>query len=129
MENTKKIEINDFDRKLYFKIRLFGVEEGLDYVDRLAGTIKEKSFSVKPHLRELLPLASAMDIRGDKVVKEEISLEDCYATFQNPLAVIELGMRILEFQSVFMESSELFRPYLKILQSFLNTQISASETK
>lgn len=129
MGNSKRVEIKDIDNTLYFNIRLFGVEDGLDFLDKLASVIRNKDFSIKPFLSDLLPLASLLDARGDKVVKDGLTIEDCYSIFQNPLAVVELGTAILEHQKVFMENSKLFRPLMKTLDGIWNTENLGLETK
>lgn len=129
MSNCKKVEIKDMENTLYFNIHLFGVEEGLDFVDKLAQTMQSKNFSVKPYLKDLLPLADLMDARGNEVVKTGISLEDCYDVFKNPLAVLELGASILEFQKVFMKNSVLFQPLMLMLENIWSIKSSELGTK
>ena len=128
MENTKKICINDMGNKLYFKIHLFDVERGLDLADKLAGNLIAKNIKIRELLGELLPLVDMLDAKGDKVVKEGLSVSDCNSIFQNPLAVIELGAEVLKFQQVFIQNSALFQPLMKTLGNIWNTKTSELAT-
>lgn len=128
MENTKKICINDMGNKLYFKLHLFDVERGLDLADKLAGNLIAKNIRIRELLGELLPLVDMLDAKGDKVVKEGLSVSDCNSIFQNPLAVIELGAEVLKFQQVFIQNSALFQPLMKTLGNIWNTKTSELAT-
>lgn len=128
MENTKKICINDMGNKLYFKLHLFDVERGLDLADKLAGNLIAKNIKIRELLGELLPLVDMLDAKGDKVVKEGLSVSDCNSIFQNPLAVIELGAEVLKFQQVFIQNSALFQPLMKTLGNIWNTKNSELAT-
>ena len=128
MENTKKICINDMGNKLYFKLHLFDVERGLDLADKLAGNLIAKNIKIRELLGELLPLVEMLDAKGDKVVKEGLSVSDCNSIFQNPLAVIELGAEVLKFQQVFIQNSALFQPLMKTLGNIWNTKTSELAT-
>jgi hypothetical protein len=128
MENTKKICINDMGNKLYFKLHLFDVERGLDLADKLAGNLIAKNIKIRELLGELLPLVDMLDAKGDKVVKEGLSVSDCNSIFQNPLAVIELGAEVLKFQQVFIQNSALFQPLMKTLGNIWNTKTSELAT-
>ena len=111
-------------QKLSFSIRLFDALDGLDFVDRYV-TSKDKS--IKPFLADLLPLATLLDTTGMQPV-DTMSLEKVNTYFQNPLAVIELGLAILEHQKVFMKESEVFRPFLDILEKMSTFKNSGSQT-
>lgn len=125
MEKIKKVTVKDLDgQKLSFSIRLFGALDGLDFVDRYV-TSKDKS--IKPFLADLLPLATLLDTTGMQPV-DTMSLEKVNTYFQNPLAVIELGLAILEHQKVFMKESEVFRPFLDILEKMSTFKNSGSQT-
>lgn len=128
MENTKKICINDMGNKLYFKLHLFDVERGLDLADKLAGNLIAKNIKIRELLGELLPLVDMLDAKGDKVVKEGLNVSDCNSIFQNPLAVIELGVEVLKFQQVFIQNSALFQPLMKTLGNIWNTKTSELAT-
>lgn len=128
MENTKKICINDMGNKLYFKLHLFDVERGLDLADKLAGNLIAKNIKIRELLGELLPLVDMLDAKGDKIVKEGLSVSDCNSIFQNPLAVIELGAEVLKFQQVFIQNSALFQPLMKTLGNIWNTKTSELAT-
>lgn len=124
MQKVVKIEIKDMDKALKFNIRLFNAMEGLDFIDK---RIVEKSRSIKECLKDLLPLATLMDSSGTNPVAE-MSLENSASYFESPLAPIELGIKILEHQMVFMKSSEIFRPYVSILEKMYRLPISESQT-
>lgn len=128
MENTKKICINDMGNKLYFKLHLFDVERGLDLADKLAGNLIAKNIKIRELLGELLPLVDMLDAKGDKVVKEGLSVSDCNSIIQNPLAVIELGAEVLKFQQVFIQNSALFQPLMKTLGNIWNIKTSELAT-
>lgn len=122
--HTKKIEIKDMDNTLYFNVHLFDVEKGLDFVDKFAQSLQAKTFSIRPYLSDLLPLADLLDVHGNEVVKTSLQPQDCYEIFQNPLAVLELGIAILEQQKVFMENSKLFQPLMKMLENIWSIKAS-----
>lgn len=124
METIKKITIKDLDeQKLTFSVRLFDALDGIDFVDRY---VSSKDKSIKPFLTDLLPLATLLDASGQTAV-DTMSLEKVNTYFQNPLAVIELGLAILEHQKVFMRESEVFRPFLAILEKKSAFPISDSQ--
>lgn len=113
MEKTKKVTVKDIDGKTQrFLIRLFDVEKGLDFIDRY---ITSENKSIKPFLADLLPLATLLDATGVNEV-DVMSLEKAKVYFENPFAVIELGLEILEHQKVFMKESEVFQPFLALLE-------------
>lgn len=113
MEKTKKVTVKDFDGKTQrFLIRLFDVDKGLDFIDRY---ITSENKSIKPFLADLLPLATLLDATGVNEV-DVMSLEKAKVYFENPFAVIELGLEILEHQKVFMKESEVFQPFLALLE-------------
>ena len=124
----KDIVIKDLEKEHHFRIRLFDAEAGLDFIDSAVGRIKDK-ISLKPFLKDLLPLASLLDVTGSKVVKDSMTLQDCYSIFQNPVSILELGFEILKYQEVFLQDSEMFQPLTKTLQGLWNTKISESETQ
>ena len=113
MEKVKKVTINDIDgKKLKFAVKLFGVDEGLDFIDKW---VSSENKSIKPYLAELLPLATLLDANGAESV-DTMSLDKAKIYFENPFAVLELGLAILEHQKVFMNESEVFRPFLALLE-------------
>ena len=125
MEKLKKVVINDFDGiKHHFQIKLFGVDEGLDFIDRY---VTSNNKSIKPYLAELLPLATKMDESETNPV-DVMSLDKVKVYFQNPFAVLELGLAILEHQKVFMKESEVFRPFLALLENKSVLATSDSQT-
>lgn len=127
MSHTKDITIKDMNNQLRFRIRLFGAEEGLDFLDKVIDAYKG-GLSIKPFLGDLLPLASMLDVAGKQVVKDSLTPEDCYALMQNPLAIIELGVEILKFQEVFMKDSKVFQGLMGKVGNIWNTPTSESAT-
>ncbi len=115
MQKVIKVQIKDLEDTKHFSIRLFDVMNGLDFVDRL---VSSKDKSIKNYLGDLLPLATLLDANGQNAV-DEMSLDKVKTYFQSPLAAIELGLKILEHQKVFMKESEVFRPYLAALEKSL----------
>lgn len=124
MQKVIKVEIKDMDKTLKFNVRLFNAIEGLDFLDR---RIAEKSRSIKECLKDLLPLATLTDTGGNTPVAE-MSLENAGSYFESPLAPVELGIKILEHQMVFMKSSEIFRPYVAVLEKMYRLPISEKVT-
>lgn len=124
MEKIKKVAVNDLDgKKLSFSVRLFDVEKGLDFIDRY---VASKDKSIKPFLADLLPLATMLDANGVNEV-DQMSLDKAKVYFENPFAVLELGLLILEHQKVFMKESEVFRPFLEVLEKVSLFQTSGSQ--
>ena len=129
MEDVKDITINDMGNTLYFRIRLFDAEKGLDFIDKIAESIKDKKFSVKNYLNDLIPLASLLDVNGVTVVKASLTLKDCYGIIRNPLAIVELGTEIFKFQEVFMKDSVICRQLMQKVGNIWNTSNSESITE
>jgi hypothetical protein len=122
MESTKKITIQDMDKTLFFEIRLFKALEGLDFMEKLGDSFKREDFSIKKYLIDLLPLAVQLDNNGAKV--QEMNLTLAGQIFINPLAIIELGLNILEFQTVFMQNSVIFQPLVGMVKEKLNMKVT-----
>lgn len=120
MQKVIKVQIKDFENTVHFQIRLFDVMEGLDFIDRHMVT---KDRSIKAFLKDLLPLATLLNTQGTEPVAV-MSVETVSSYFQNPLAVLELGIKILEHQMVFMKESEIFREYAEAAAKLLRLQIS-----
>lgn len=129
MEDVKDITINDMGNTLYFRIRLFDAEKGLDFIDKIAESIKDKKFSVKNYLNDLIPLASLLDVNGVTVVKASLTLKDCYGIIRNPLAIVELGTEIFKFQEVFMKDSVICQQLMQKVGNIWNTGNSESITE
>lgn len=129
MEDVKDITINDMGNTLYFRIRLFDAEKGLDFIDKIAESIKDKKFSVKNYLNDLIPLASLLDVNGVTVVKASLTLKDCYGIIRNPLAIVELGTEIFKFQEVFMKDSVICQQLMQKVGNIWNTSNSESITE
>ena len=129
MEDVKDITINDMGNTLYFRIRLFDAEKGLDFIDKIADSIKDKQFSVKNYLNDLIPLASLLDVNGVTVVKASLTLKDCYGIIRNPLAIVELGTEIFKFQEVFMKDSVICQQLMQKVGNIWNTSNSESITE
>lgn len=129
MEDVKDITIKDMGNTLYFRIRLFDAEKGLDFIDKIAESIKDKKFSVKNYLNDLIPLASLLDVNGVTVVKVSLTLKDCYGIIRNPLAIVELGTEIFKFQEVFMKDSVICQQLMQKVGNIWNTGNSESVTE
>ncbi len=128
IEKIKKVEIKDCGEVKHFAIRLFDPLAGLDFIDRFISVMAgdKSKISVKPLLGDLLPLATLVGPGGDKIA--EMSVDKVNTYFQNPLAVLELGIKILEHQMVFMNESETFRPFAATLRGTLGMSTSDSAT-
>lgn len=134
MQKTKIVKIQDLENVRYFKIRAMGVVEGLDMIDKIAGAAQDvmqgRKVSIKDFLPELIPLAAPMDAEGKRVVWDgEYSLSDAVASFENPIALLQLATEVLEFQQGFLEGYEAFRKLTKKAKDLSATLNSASETK
>lgn len=116
MEKEKIVEIQDLDNKIKFKIKLFSPLKGIKFFDTFIATIGDK-FSIEPLLKDLLPLATQLTEDGRPV--NTLSIETADVLFQNPLAILDLGIEIFNFQQVFFESSPRFRPFASKLQNML----------
>lgn len=116
MEKEKIVEIQDLDNKLKFKIKLFSPVKGIRFFDTLMESMDGK-FSIEPLLKDLLPLATQLSEDGRPI--NTLSLEQVDAIFQNPLAVMDLGIEIFNLQQVFMTSSPRFRPFASKVQNLL----------
>lgn len=127
MENIKNIVIKDLDTEFHFRIRLFGVEDGLNFIDKAIGLAKN-DLSIKPFLADLLPLVSMLDTTGKTVVKESLTTQDCYSLFKNPLSVIDLGFEVLKFQQVFMKDSKICQELMGKVPNIWNTKTLESIT-
>lgn len=129
MEKEKIVEITDFGNKNVFKIHLFGIQEGIAFIDKAGSALFKKDLNepVSYFLSSLLPLASLMSLDGKTVITEKMSVNACEDIFQNPLSVIELGKEILEFQKVFFQDSKIFHDLAKQANLGFLTQILGSQ--
>ncbi len=128
-KSTKDITIKDMDNTLHIRISLFDAEKGLDFIDNALGKIRDKStLSIKPFLDDLLPLAALLDSTGSAVVNPSLNREACYALFQNPLTILELGIEILKFQEVFLKSSAAFQELSGAVRAIWSTKSSVLKT-
>lgn len=129
IEKIKKVEIKDCGEVKHFAIRLFDPLAGLDFIDRVIGLMAgdKSKISVRPLLGDLLPLATLVGADGTTKIAD-MSLDKANTYFQNPLAVLELGMKIFEHQMVFMNESEIFRPFAETLRGTLGMPTSDSAT-
>ena len=132
-----KVEITDGGIKKHFAVRLFQALEGLTFIDTLIATMGDmmalrqgtgKKVSIQPLLKDLLPLATYMSDDWQTVVAT-LSEDTINNYFENPLAVLELGKKILDHQMVFMKESETFRNLMAGLRSSFNMPISDSVTQ
>ena len=136
IQKTKIVCVEDFTGKRYFKIRLFGVMDGLDFFDRITGSVQgffaNQKTSIKEYLKDLIPLAVPMDETGTKIVWPEgqpFTLDAAAAMFENPMALVELGWEVLAFQQVFFDSSTTFRSLIETVKKAFPSVNSESETK
>lgn len=129
IEKIKKVEIKDCGEIKYFTIRLFDPLAGLDFIDRLIGLLAgdKSKISIRPLLGDLLPLATMVGADGTTKIAD-MSLDKVNTYFQNPLSILDLGMKILEHQMVFMNESETFRPFAATLRGTLGMPTSDSAT-
>ena len=127
MQNTKIVEIKDFDNTLKFKIRLFGVLDGLDFMDTALGLINSKErLSIRPFLENLLKLATPLDLSGNTALLQPgqvLTLSAADEMMQNPLSLLDLGFQILDFQKVFFKSSPQFLPLIRTLEENFHIKI------
>lgn len=123
LEKEKIVEIQDLERKLKFRIKLFGVMEGLDFIDHFAGGISNNKLEIRPYLNDLLPLAVQLGVDGVPT-GISLNLETASAIFENPLAVLDLATEILSFQMVFLTSSPKFQPFANRVQLVLDSMTS-----
>ena len=126
----KIIKITDLGNTLYFKIRLFNAMEGLDFMDNVLSARTKGFMSIKPVLNELLKLCIPMDAEtGTKPVMNNFALPEANVMFQNPLAIIELGLEIFQFQEVFTKDSVIFQNFYNTAKNLFNTKASESQTE
>lgn len=125
MQKVTKVQIKDLEGVQHFQIRLFDVMEGLAFLDRF---VASKERSINGFLKDLLPLATLLDTQGTTPVTA-LSFENVGTYFESPIAVLELGIKILEHQMVFMKSSEIFREYVAQVEKLLPMKISEKVTQ
>ena len=132
-----KVEITDGGIKKHFAVRLFQALEGLTFIDTLIATMGDvmalrngtsKKISIKPLLKDLLPLATYMSDDWQTPIAT-LSEDTINNYFENPLAVLELGRKILDHQMVFMKESETFQSLTGALKNSFNMPISDSVTQ
>lgn len=128
----KHVKIKDGGNVKEFTVRLFGVLEGLDFIDKFLGEMATfvktgQGISIRKVMTDLLPLATLVGPDGQAVDTMSINNLDNY--FENPLATIELAIAILEHQMVFMNESELFQQYQDKAKSMFSIQSSGSATQ
>lgn len=123
----KIVKVKDLENTLYFKIKLFGALEGIEFMDKTIQIINSKnSLSIKPFLDDLFKLCIPLDAMGIKPISSSFSLSEAGAMFQNPLSIFELGFEVLKLQEVFLKDSETFRPLIKKVESLFNTKLTES---
>ncbi|MBR2771611.1 MAG: hypothetical protein IKD78_06315 [Bacteroidales bacterium] len=133
-KKTKKVTITDGGQKKTFSVRLMSAMEGIDFIDHVLEQISKldkrestQGLSVKSVIGELLPMATYISETGDVIDTMSIGKIDTY--FQNPMAVLELGLAIFEHQMVFMTESEVFRKYIPGVQKLFSLPTSDSVTQ
>jgi translation initiation factor RLI1 len=134
---TIRVEIMDGGKKKKFVVHLFNALDGLEFIDTLIATVGDvmalrngvgKKVSIKPLLKDLLPLATYMSDDWQTVIAP-LSEETINNYFENPLAVLELGKKILDHQMVFMKESETFQGLTDAFKNSFSTPISGSVTQ
>lgn len=134
---TIKVEIMDGGKKKKFVVHLFNALDGLEFIDTLIATVGDvmalrngvsKKVSIRPLLKDLLPLATYMSDDWQTPLGT-LSEETINTYFENPLAVIELGKKILDHQMVFMKESETFQGLTDAFKNSFNMPISDSVTQ
>ena len=132
-----RVEITDGGKKKKFVVHLFSAMDGLSFIDTLIATVGDvmalrngngKKISIKPLLKDLLPLATYMSDDWQTPIAT-LSEDTINNYFENPLAVLELGKKILDHQMVFMSESETFQRLMDGLKSSFNIQTSDSTTQ
>ena len=123
MEKIKTVEIQDLEKKLKFRIRLFKAGDGLDFMDKLAALFRNNStFSLKFYIRDLLPLATMIVEGQDEGI--QMTLEKAETMIESPLAIIDLAREILAFQMVFTKNSATFQVLPNSLQNVFQLKTS-----
>ena len=122
MDKIKRIEIMDMGVKKHFQIRLFKALEGLDFIDKLASVFKNnENFSIKPFIKDLLPLASLINQTTGEIV-QDLTWETAGALFESPMAIIDLAKEILDHQMVFTKDSAIFQAFPKQVKNMFTRQ-------
>lgn len=128
----KRIKIKDGGNVKEFTVRLFGVLEGLDFIDKFLGDMASfvktgQGISIRKVMADLLPLAGLIGPDGN--VQDEMSYDKLDNYFENPLSAIELAIGILEHQMVFMNESGLFQQYREKAKAMFSIRSSGSATQ
>lgn len=97
LKETTIIEIEDFGNKYKFKVNLFNIENGLNF---FLNNIKENDISLEKI--EIL-LKQAILLNEKEELNQQFSLSLAKTIFRNPLTIITLATKIMEFQSVFLQ--------------------------
>lgn len=123
IQESKTISIKDLENTINFRIKLFSALEGLDFLDEVLKTFNSNNnFSIKPYLSDLLKLACPLDDKGNPMFENNFNLELAGSILRSPLSILELGMKVFEFQMVFMRSSEQFQSLTQKVENLFHTQ-------
>lgn len=131
----KHVKIKDGGNVKEFTVRLFGALEGIDFIDKFLGDMAQfikgganiQGLSIRKFMADLLPLATLVGPDGQPV--DTMSMDKLDNYFENPLAPIELAMKILEHQMVFTNESEVFQQFKNTVQNMSTTKTSDSVTQ
>lgn len=133
MKKTNIVKIKDLSGDKFFMVRAMNVLEGIELMDKIAGSVQDwssgKHISIKDYLNDLIPLAMPMDANGVKVVWDgKFTLNDACGMFENPVALMELAKEVLTIQQGFFEQYPLFQQLMNQAKGLFNTQSSELTT-
>ena len=98
----KKIKIKDNNKEYEFIINLFSADEGLKFfIDNINNNEKITIDSVKTLLKQ----AVLVD-KNNSQNNQSFSYETAITIFRNPLTILKLATKIMDFQKLFMINSE-----------------------
>ena len=95
LKESKIIEIKDFDNTYKFRIFLFDVDTGLDFFLKMF----EKDGLDKEKIDMLLK--QAILLQDKEELNQKFSYEMATSIFRNPFTIMNLAVKIKEFQDVF----------------------------
>ncbi len=98
----KRIKIKDNNKEYEFIINLFNADEGLKFfIDNINNNEKITINSVKTLLKQ----AVLVD-KNNPQNNQPFSYETAITIFRNPLTILKLATKIMDFQKLFMINSE-----------------------
>lgn len=100
----KKIKIKDNDIEYEFIINLFNAEEGLKFfIDNINNNEKITINSVKTLLKQAVLVDKN---NSNSQNNQPFNYETAITIFRNPLTILKLATKIIDFQKLFMINSE-----------------------